>query len=271
MRRPLRVVFLTLIVCVLVFERCAYNDVNASFNCDNSTLAIELVSKSDVSDCRAIDGVITVTASAGLQPYAFSINGGEYQTNPSFHNLGAGTYEVRVKDSNNCWRAINVTIAAAGSTLAATVVTQADNQCTTDNGTAVVTISGGVPPYQCQIDAKGFSASSTFTGLKEGQHVIVVKDSQECQTTISVGIQHGLTGISYATQIKDIITTNCAKSGCHGAGTGARDWTVFANVKANALDIKTRTSNKTMPPDEPLGQSDIDLIRCWVDDGALDN
>src|SRR4051812_2774432 len=120
MRRHLRTCFVVMIVCILAFERCAYNDINANFNCDNSTLGISLQSKSDVSNCRAIDGVISVTATGGLEPYAFNINGGEYQANASFHNLGAGTYEVRVKDSNNCWRAVNVSIAAAGSTLAAT-------------------------------------------------------------------------------------------------------------------------------------------------------
>jgi hypothetical protein len=258
-------------VFLLVFERCAYNDINVDFNCDNSTLAIELQSKTDVTTCRSIDGSITVVATGGLEPYDFNINGGEYQTNSTFNNLGAGTFSVRVKDTNGCWKSIDVTIAAAGSTLAAIAQTTVDNECTTDNGTATVTATGGVPPYQFQIDSKGYGNGNVFTALKEGQHVVVVKDSEDCQTTLSVRIQHGATGISYATQIKAIINTNCAKSGCHGAGTGSRDWTVLSNVKANALNIKTRVSNRTMPPDVPLGQSDINLISCWVDDGALDN
>ena len=271
MRRHLRVIFITLIISSLVFERCAYNDINIDFNCDNSSLSISLDSKTDVSNCRAIDGVITVTATGGLQPYAYNIGGGEYQSNPTFHNLGGGTYEVRVKDANNCWRAVNVTLVTAGSTLTATVETTADNQCTTDNGVALVTASGGTAPYVYQIDAKGYSELNSFPGLKEGQHVVVVKDHEGCETTLNVTIAHGATGVSYSSQIKDIITTNCAKSGCHGAGTGSRDWTVFSNVKANAANIKTRTSNRTMPPDAPLGEGDINLIRCWVDDGALDN
>jgi hypothetical protein len=271
MRRHLRIVFSALFVFLLAFDRCAYNDINVNFNCDNSTLSISLVSKSDVSNCRAIDGVITVAASDGLQPYAFNINGGEYQTNPTFNNLGPGTYAVRVKDSNNCWKEIQVSIAAAGSTLAATVTTTADNQCMTDNGVAKVNVTGGNPPYVLQIDSKGYGGTDTFEGLNEGQHVIVIKDSEECQTTLSVRIEHGFTGVSYANQIKSIINTNCAKSGCHDAGSGSRNWTSFDNLKANAANIKLRTSNRTMPADTPLSQSDIDLISCWVDDGALDN
>jgi hypothetical protein len=271
MRRHLRVIFITLIFCVLVFERCAYNDINADFDCANSTLSISLDSKTDVSNCRAIDGVITVTASGGLQPYAYNIGGGEYQSNPTFHNLGGGSYEVRVKDSNNCWRAVNVTLATAGSTLAATVQTTADNQCSTDNGVALVTATGGTGPYVYQIDAKGYSEINSFPGLKEGQHVVVVKDSQGCETTLNVRIEHGQTGISYATQIKTIISANCAKSGCHDAGAGSRNWTDFTNLKAHAASVKIRTANRTMPPDNPLSQADIDLIGCWVADGALNN
>lgn len=267
----LRIILAYVIIFLFAFERCAYNDINIEFDCNNSTLAIELQSKTDVTNCRSIDGSISVTASGGIEPYDFNINGGEYQTNNTFNNLGPGTYTVRVKDTNGCWKAIDVSISAAGSTLNATVLTTVDNQCTTDNGTASVTATGGVAPYQYQIDAKGFGPGNVFEGLKEGQHVIIVKDDEECQTTLSVRIAHGSTGISYASQIKTIITTECALSGCHGAGTGSRDWTVFSNVKSNAANIKSRVVNRTMPPGDPLKQSDIDLISCWVDDGALDN
>lgn len=271
MRRRLRIVFTMLTISLLVFERCAYNDINVDFDCTQSTLAIEVESTSNVSNCRAIDGVISVVASGGLEPYNYNIDGGEYQTNSTFSNLQAGTHNVRVKDKNGCWKGIDVTIAAAGSTLAATVQTTADNQCSTDNGVATITATGGVPPYQFQIDSKGYSDASIFSDLKEGQHVVIVKDAEECQTTLSVLIAHGNTGISYANDIKPIITTNCATTGCHGAGTGSRDWTDFTKLKANASDVKTRTANHTMPPETPLSQSEIDLIGCWVDDGALNN
>lgn len=267
----LRITLTYVVIFLFAFERCAYNDINIEFDCANSTLAIELQSKTDVTNCRSIDGVISVTASGGIEPYDFNINGGEYQTNNTFNNLGPGTYTIRVKDTNACWKSIEVSISAAGSTLAATVLTTADSGCTTDNGVATVSATGGVPPYQYQIDSKGYGSSNVFEGLKEGQHVVVIKDDEECQTTLSVKIDHGNTGIKYASQIKSIITTECATSGCHGAGTGARDWTVFANVKANAANIRTRVSNRTMPPGDPLSQSEIDLISCWVADGAIDN
>jgi hypothetical protein len=271
MRGRLLNTFSYLLLFLFAFERCAYNDIRPQIDCSQSSLTIELQSKTDVSNCRSIDGAITVVASGGIEPYDFNINGGEYQTNNTFNNLGPGNYTVRVKDTNGCWKTIDVSIAAAGSTLNATIQTTADNQCTTDNGTVTINATGGQAPYQYQIDSKGFGTSNEFSGLKEGQHVVVIKDAEDCQRTLSVKIDHGNTGISYANQIKAIITTNCALSGCHDAGSGSRNWTDFNILKANAANIKTRVVNRTMPPSQPLKQSEIDLISCWVDDGAANN
>jgi hypothetical protein len=266
-----RITITYVIIFLFAFERCAYNDIKIAIDCTGTTLAIELVDQDDVSNCRAIDGSITVSASGGLEPYDFKINDGDYQTNNVFNDLGAGVYTVHVKDMNGCEKWMDVSIGAAGSTLNATVNITADNQCTTDNGTATINVTGGVAPYQYQLDAQGYGTDNVFSGLKEGQHVVVVKDDEDCQRTISVVVPHGNTGTSYGTDVKSIITASCALSGCHGAGTGSRDWTVFSNVKNNAANIKARVVNRTMPPSSPLPQAQIDVIRCWVDDGALDN
>lgn len=256
---------------VFLFDRCAYNDIIVEFDCSESTLAIALDRKTDVSNCRAIDGEIVVSASGGVEPYTFNINGGEYQTNNQFLNLGPGTYTLKVKDANNCWKSLDVDIAAAGSTLSAAASSSEDNQCSGDNGVITVTASGGKAPYQFQLDSKGYVTGNSFTNLNHGQHVIIVKDDEGCQVTLSVQVVRGKTGISYAGQIKNILTTSCNTAGCHGAGTGSRDWTNFENVVNKAANIKIRTANRTMPPTTPLSQDQIDLIGCWVDDGTPNN
>jgi hypothetical protein len=57
-------------------------------------------------------GSITVSASGGIIPYSYSIDGGSsYQLSPIFNNLTPGIYAVTTKDSNNViGNTINVTI-----------------------------------------------------------------------------------------------------------------------------------------------------------------
>jgi len=271
MKRKILKYVLYTVFLVTAFERCAYNDVNVTVDCSASDLAVVVESTKNTTGCKAINGEISVSATGGVAPYDFSINDGEYQTNSTFVDLGPGTFTVKVKDVNNCWRSMQVTIGADGSNLSATATSTPDNQCTTNNGTITVSATGGKGPYQYQIDSKGFSSSNSFSAVSDGIHAILIKDADECQTNLSVQVGRGVTGISFATVIKPILDTNCNLSGCHGTGTGSRDWTNFDNVKANATNIKQRTGNRSMPPGAPLPQSQIDQIACWVDDGAPNN
>lgn len=265
---------LVLVLCVgvaLSLQHCASNDITAEIDCDQSSLAVVLASKQDASSCLSIDGSISVTASGGSEPYDFNINGGDYQSANLFKDLGAGSYTIRVKDTNNCWREVIISISASGSDLTASVQTTADNECFSDNGTVSVTAAGGTSPYIYKIDQTEFSEQSVFTNLPDGTHTILVKDAQGCQTTLGVAVARGNTGISFASDIKPIMDLRCNLIGCHGAGAGARDWTNFENVKRNAGQIKNKTADRSMPPDVPLTQNQIDLIGCWVGDGAINN
>ena len=97
---------------------------------------------------------------------------------------------------------------------------------------------------------------------------IVMDDETNC----AVNSTDTANGTSWASDVMPIIDNNCAISGCHnGDNSSIPNWTVFSNVQANASNIKTRTGNKTMPRTGSLTDAEIELIACWVDDGALDN
>lgn len=77
--------------------------------------------------------------------------------------------------------------------------------------------------------------------------------------------------VSYVADIKPIIETKCLLSGCHGSSPSLPDWGVLSEVQAQAQDIKRRTRDRSMPATGSLTQEQIDLITCWVDDGAPNN
>lgn len=83
--------------------------------------------------------------------------------------------------------------------------------------------------------------------------------------------------ISFANDIKPIIDTSCALTGCHNGDNGAdRNWTVFNNFQSKRANVKDRI---TRPPGTPghmpakgsLTTDQIQTIVCWVDQGGLNN
>lgn len=81
--------------------------------------------------------------------------------------------------------------------------------------------------------------------------------------------------ISYASQIAPLTTTYC--NGCHSAGgTGTGDFTTYAGLKLKADNgsLKTRVVDvKDMPQagSPPLSDAERKLIKCWIEQGALNN
>jgi len=260
------------VIAAAFFSSCSYNDLPEPTDCSLSDLAISVDAKQNVSDCKSIDGSIAVSATGGEAPYDFSINGTTYQTSGVFSNLGPGTYTVAAKDVHNCVSEQVVELISSSSTLTAVAATKADTDCFSNNGSITVTASNGKPPYKYQFGSGTFGDINTFSNLKFGTYTITVKDDDSCPLVINVKVERGLSSISYVNDIKPILDTNCNVSGCHNGSLGStRDWRNYPTVKANAQGIKTRTANRTMPPGAPLTQTQIDMITCWVDDGALEN
>ncbi len=112
-----------------------------------------------------------------------------------------------------------------------------------------------------------YSTNNVFTGLSAGNHTVVVKDDTGCELTQTIKVK---SGISYSSTIAPIISENCAVTGCHN-GSQFPDFRQFANVQGNAGQIKTLTGSRVMPAEGSLTQAEIDMIACWVDDGAVAN
>ena len=212
-----------------------------------------------------------VTATGGKSPYTYAI-GSTSNTTGSFEGLALGSYEVTVLDADMCLRAIEVDVLASGASLNMELVITQNSECLTNNGSIVATASGGTGSYQYRISNGVFGSASTFSGLAPDSYDVEVKDDQGCVFTKNATVPRGNTGISFSAQIQSIINTKCALQTCHNGDNGAqRNYTIFANVKNNAANIKTRTGNGSMPAIGSLTQDQVNLIACWVDDGAQDN
>ncbi len=79
------------------------------------------------------------------------------------------------------------------------------------------------------------------------------------------------TSYTYDADIKSIIDSNCATSGCHNGSASIPDFTTYDGVFGSRNSVKSRTSARTMPPassGKSLTDAQIQMIACWVDSGA---
>ena len=60
--------------------------------------------------CRDQSGEITLNATGGNAPYLYSLNGIQYQDQPTFFNLQPGAYTLAVQDSSGCTASANAII-----------------------------------------------------------------------------------------------------------------------------------------------------------------
>ncbi|MGE5106788.1 MAG: hypothetical protein ACM3H8_04555 [Sphingobacteriales bacterium] len=78
----------------------------------------------------------------------------------------------------------------------------------------------------------------------------------------------------FAADIAPIISSNCAKAGCHdGSVASIPKLTTYAEIAANAASINSQVQAGTMPkaPNSPLNATQKAQINCWVTSGAANN
>ena len=93
--------------------------------------------------------------------------------------------------------------------------------------------------------------------------LIIVPPIAACDTTSA----------KFSADVQPIILSTCAVSGCHDFSfSGGYSFLKYEDVKA-ALDVIQQQAivNKTMPQDGPLPQSEINILKCWIEAGAQNN
>ncbi|MEO5602856.1 MAG: gliding motility-associated C-terminal domain-containing protein [Cyclobacteriaceae bacterium] len=170
------------------------------------------------------NGSISITGGGGVAPYDFSIDGGATYSvlnvaNNTFASLAQGSYNLTVRDANDCISAvIPVTItqpaAVSGTTTQTNVVCFGGN-----TGSITITGAGGTGPYDFSIDGGTTYpalnvAANTFTTLTAGNYNLRVRDANNCESIITpVTITQPAAGVSGTTSKVDVA--------CNGGSTGS--------------------------------------------------
>ncbi len=151
---------------------------------ENPATVLSVASQNDAS-CNNANGNFTISLAGGQAPFTFAINGTVTES-LVFSNLTAGTYEVSVTDANNCSDVISVTLSDTNPpNLSVAQLTMAT--CGQDNGTADLTVSGGMLPFTFSYNGQNFD-NPNLANLSPGNYTVTVSDVNNCTDEISFSI-----------------------------------------------------------------------------------
>lgn len=240
------------------------NSEEPGIDCTHSDLSIDVASFVK-SDCDQ-PGSITVSANGGEGDYLYSIDGQNFRQEEKFDGLFAGNFNLLVQDAIGCTATTSFTLESelTGITMS---LEATNSDCGSDTGSITVAASGGTGELEFSIDGSVFSTNTNYSNISPGSHMIVAIDEEGCSVTKTVQV---LTNVSLENDIMPIVMNDCAITGCHNGSQTPRLATKDEVIQ-NASRIKSETQSRSMPRDGQLTQNEIDLIACWVDDGALKN
>ncbi|MFT5385508.1 MAG: hypothetical protein ACI81W_002916, partial [Saprospiraceae bacterium] len=134
-------------------------------------------------------GSIILEAVGGTSSYEYSIDGVNYQANPAFDNLPAGSYFLSVLDANSCYEEIDVALDAPEE-LVLELIEQTNAGCAGQtNGTITVTSSGGTGVNTFTFDTQNLTGDTvTFINVPAGIHTVLVVDDNTCNTDMEIEV-----------------------------------------------------------------------------------
>lgn len=142
------------------------------------------VSSKAVSPVCPGNGSVSATAGGGTPNYTFAWQPGS-GADSTVTGLGGGTYTVTVTDANGCTQVSNTTINTPPTIVL--TPTAVDGTCGLNNGSAKVSVTGGMPGYTYNWAPAGGN-DSIATGLGTNTYIVTVTDAKGCTETTTVDV-----------------------------------------------------------------------------------
>ncbi|MBV7530653.1 gliding motility-associated C-terminal domain-containing protein [Chitinophaga sp. sic0106] len=167
---------------------CTITDVNGCTGSVTGTItmppALAVATTASNVNCNGgNNGTASATATGGTAPYTYLWSNGA--TSSTINNLIAGDYIITITDANSCTISDTVTLTQSSAIIAD--ITHTDTNCNGGNtGTATVSVTGGVPPYQ-YLWSNGATTASVMN-LAAGTYTCKITDANGCEQTVSTTI-----------------------------------------------------------------------------------
>lgn len=185
-------------------------------------------------------GKITMSGTGGKSPYQYALNGGTFQTTNVFNALAIGTYNLSVRDSNNCQFDTTATIYQYTRIMPTITLVDTIRCKNGSDGKISITSTGGLAPYQYALNGGTYQTSNIFSNLNKGTKYISVKDAKNCIVIDSIVLQDP-PGMTPTFTIQNNVI-------CYGQSNGKAKVSVIGGVPpysylwSNGLTIDSNTT-----------------------------
>jgi|GEM_PF-6286252 len=181
--------------------------------------------RSNVTCRGGNDGVATVTVGGGKSPFVYAWSHDVAVSSPTAINLPAGTFSVTVTDANGCSIVKTGTVAEPPNMLIINARVQNQSTCVDKNGSIVLSIEGGQPPYafEWSKDGKVISTNRDLFNLEAGTYIGRVRDAGGCVKVANVEVK--------APDAPRIVNASVTQLICRDAKTASIDITVDGGAR----------------------------------------
>ncbi|MCX6311842.1 MAG: choice-of-anchor L domain-containing protein [Bacteroidetes bacterium] len=142
----------------------------------------------NVSCNGSSNGSIDLFPNGGSPSYTYSWNGpSSYSsTNQNINNLSAGIYYLTITDMNSC--IVIDTVQLIEPSPITSSITSTPASCIATNGTADLTVTGGVTPYNYVWS--NASTNQDLIAVASGMYAVLITDENECTHSDSIFVDH---------------------------------------------------------------------------------
>ncbi len=208
-------------------------------------------------------GAINLVPVGGTIPYAYQWDSG--QTTQDLNNILAGNYSVTITDFNLCTVITSATVSEPPLAVA-TIIIGTDVRCYGEvNGSADLTVSGGVPPYEI-IWSTG-SVNEDINTLYAGIYFVTVTDSHNCSVVDSVSVIEP--GELFASITENVWICIGDTANIIVSATGGTAWYTFlwntgeSDTLIHVMPIVNTNYNVTVTDNHGCIATDIEMVNVY--------
>jgi gliding motility-associated-like protein len=158
----------------------------ASVTEPSSAVGGSVISNSNVTCSGSNDGVVTVNGTGGVAPYEYQLGTGVFQPSGTFGSLASGTYNITIRDLNQCNFSLQITITEPAGALTGSITATNINCFGGNTGSCDLVVSGGTSPYTYLWN--NGSVTQDISNLTSGNYSVTVTDAGGCTIIINAAV-----------------------------------------------------------------------------------